>query len=104
MWELSRHAWGWNLTLILRNDIALGEGRQDKLRSANRLCCYACHSLAVFLLSLSTACGQKVFIWGPISSKIVSQFTGDEGAVALLVDDGVDTLGEVWVTLAIDVH
>lgn len=55
-------------------------------------------------LSLSTACGQEVFIWGPISSKIVSQFTGDEGAVALLVDDGVDTLGEVWVTLAIDVH
>ena len=96
MWELSRHAWGWLL--------ALGEGRQDKLRSANRLCCYACHSLAVFLLSLSTACGQEVFIWEPISSKIVSQFTGDEGAVALLVDDGIDTLGEVWVTLAIDVH
>ena len=47
---------------------------------------------------------KEVFIWGPISSKIVSQFTGDEGAVALLVDDGVDTLGEVWVTLAIDVH
>ena len=57
-----------------------------------------------YFSSLSTACGQEVFIWGPISSKIVSQFTGDEGAVALLVDDGIDTLGEVWVTLAIDVH
>lgn len=61
MREPPRHAWGWNLTLVLRDGIALGEGRQGKLRSTDRPHCDASYSFAVFLFSLAAARGLEVF-------------------------------------------